>query len=340
MDRMRLALICLSVVGVPLPAMAQHHGGHAFGRYFFSPGYGGFSSSYGVTGVSPVVGGSPFFGSFSGGGHHGHHGHHPRTSSPAIVGPGSVWITGPVIAPLPVMPTVSVVPIPAPQVVPLFDDPLKNLPKVSTTGAKLKSLEHQGRGDEKLRKRQWAQAYMHYRSAIDVAGDRAEARFRQAFTYTAMQHFESAVREFKRGLILDPSQGVKGIGVAELFGPDSESLRTSMINKVIDWVREDSRDADRWFLLGLMLHFEDDPRSRDMLKTAKVLAGGDDANHIALLLNAEHEKPSIPAKPPFLPELPASPVIIEGAPAPAPLAPVDGLPPLSDRPMPIAATAP
>jgi hypothetical protein len=262
----------------------------------------------------------------SGLGGHRHHDHHHQPQLPIFVSPGPVWF--PVVTPVPqadLTPTVSVFPVVHMPQIDFINDPVKQPVKPSSPAARLKSLDHQSRGDEKLRKHLWAQAYMNYRSAIDAAGDRGEARFRQGFTYTAMQHFTSAVREFKRGLALDSELPKTGITLAMLFGPGSEIVRTSILHKVADWVREDPRDPDRLFLLGLMLHYEEDARCRDVLKAAQRTAGGIDG-HIAPLLAVWNDNPPIavggnPGKPPLLPELPALPGG-DGVPA----EPVDGVP--------------
>ena len=300
----------------------QSHSGQTVGPYTYAPMY-----------VTPVAGGGAYpLVAISGYGGHHHHG-------------GPIFVTtGPVFFPtLPnVGPSISVIPIvhhPKPSVV---DDPAKQPAKPSTTAGRLRSLQHQASGDEQLRKHLWAQAYMRYRSAIYSAGDRGEARFRQAFTFTAMQHYSSAVREFKRGLFLDPELPVAGIKLATLFGPGSEVARTSILHKVAEWVREDPRDADRLFLLGLMLHYEEDPRSREVLKAAQRMARGRDDHIVALLAASPVEQPAPEGlgKPPLLPNLPPLPGVgipavaeIGGPGAPIDLQPVPppGLPPLSDQ---------
>ena len=131
----------------------------------------------------------------------------------------------------------TVTPISAKAIPEVPEDPVKLPAKVSTAAGRLKSLEQQSHGDEKLRKQQWAQAYMSYRSAADAAGDRGSAHFRLAFTFTAMKHYSSAVREFRRGLFLDPTLPLTGVKIETLFGPESQIVRTSILHKVADWVR-------------------------------------------------------------------------------------------------------
>lgn len=342
MARFQRLFASVILMGIAPAADAQHHHGGRHGSHFgsgSSPRYfvhsgGGYnnSDSYAPTYVSPVVGGDSYT-------YHPRDHHHVRTNAPIFYSTGPVLLTSPVIMnPQPIFPIVSVTPVGSPTPIAPTDDPAKLPAKPSTPAGKLKSLEHQVRGDEKLRKRLWAQAYMSYRSAIDAAGDRGEARFRQGFTYTAMRHYSSAVREFQRGLFLEPTLPVSGISLAMLFGPDSEILRTSIFQKVGDWVKEDPRDPDRWFLLGLMLHFEDDPRSRDVLKTAQALSDGPQ-DHIVALVNAQRAKSEdslgATGKLAALFELPvppfaAGPNVVAGAKPDAD----PELPPLLDQPIP------
>lgn len=293
---------------------------------------------------------------------HRHHHHHDGYQSPVYQSPvyqTPVYVsTGPIfwapivpVAPLPmtpVAPAVSIFPVVKPTLPDPADDPAKRPVKPSTPAARLRSMEHQANGDEQLRKQLWAQAYMRYRSAIEAAPDRGEARFRQAFTHAVMQHYGPAIREFKRGLFLDRDLPANGIRLAVLFGPGSEVLRTSLLNKVATWVKEDPKDSDRLFLLGLLLHFEDDSRSRDVLKAAKRFSN-DSVDHIVALLAAQDQQPPA-GKPGLLIELPPLPdaegVAAQDVAAPQPqqnglpaLNPVaqpipSGLPPLSAQRMP------
>lgn len=327
-----------------------HHGGfwHSFSPYLISqPHHWSHSPQTGNTGggsgdQSPfpvrtssgyVPGGYGHAGyGHTGYGHPHHHGIVPGFNAPGL-------IVIPAAPSQPIIPQISVIPVTG-QGTPSLDDILKRPPKPSTAAAKLKSMEHQAHGDEQLRKQRWAQAYMRYRSAIDVAGDRGEARLRQGFAYAAMQHYASAVREIKRGLMLEPELSSTGIRLAMLFGPDSDAVRTSILHKVANWVREDPTDSDRLFLLGAMLHYENDPRSSQVLKVARQQVEGP-ADHILTLLGQGnlHAAAGPIGKAAQLLELPPLPALagaqgkaVEQGPKPLP--PPEGLPPLSDRPMP------
>ena len=237
-------------------------------------------------------------------------------------------------------------------------DPSQRPVVPSSTAAKLKSLEKQAFGDEQLRKQQWAKAYVEYRAAVDAAPDRAEAHYRLGFLFVAMQHHVSAVREFKRAVFLDPTLPQTGDKLAVLFGPDSQILRTSIMHKVADWLREDIRDPDRLFLFGLLLHYEDDARGREVLEAAQRMANNGEqfADHIVAFLSVPLAQPAAAGPKPTpglfdLPKLLPQPAAPGGVglapvnngnlpPAPLPAAPIpdhelggtgkstNGLPPL------------
>jgi hypothetical protein len=376
----RSIMMCLAC-GVAAVAQAQQHhhhhhhqGGYNYGTSQGQPTYGS-SGGGGWAGNpypnSPVVSGvrTPYP-QVAISGYRGHRQHYhdggvyqtpvyqtPVYQTPVFQTPvyqTPVYVnTGPAywapLAPVVVAPVISVMPVVQPTLPDPAEDSSKRPVKPSTPAARLRSLEHQANGDEQLRKQLWAQAYMRYRSAIEAAGDRGEAQFRQGFTHTVMQHYAPAIREFKRGLYLDRDLPLNGIRLAMLFGPGSEALRTSVLHKVADWVKEDSKDADRLFLLGLLLHYEDDPRSREVLKAAQRVST-DSTDHIVALLAAQDQQPPPVGKPGLLLELPPLPDAgFQQAPAPQlpnpplpllpPLNPVaepvpGGLPVLSNRPTP------
>jgi tetratricopeptide (TPR) repeat protein len=222
----------------------------------------------------------------------------------------------------------------------------------SSAAAKLRSLERQSIGDEKVRKQLWAQAYIDYRAAVDTAPDRAEAHYRLGYVFVALRQYASAVREFKRGVFLDPTLPQTGARLVTVFGPNSQIVRNSILHKVGDHLREDIRDSDRLFLFAVMLHFEDDPRARDVFEAAQrmSLLNIRSADHIAAYLNLPVEKPAASQPQPVqneialppLPTLQPNPNTIGTAPAgnddlppaPIPTEPSSTLPPLSTEAIP------
>ena len=146
-------------------------------------------------------------------------------------------------------------------------------PKPSNPEAKQRSIHFQGQGDIRFKKQEYLRAHELYRQAYRAARDRPEPYFRMGFALAALGHHGSAVREFKRGLNIDRSWALTGASLEEIFG-DNQLARNALLHEIAEWVREDIRDPDRLFLMGVMLYFDDDiDRALPFLQTADQLAG-------------------------------------------------------------------
>ncbi len=199
----------------------------------------------------------------------------------------------------------------------------------SPPAARRTSLEQQNQGDEKLRQQLWSQAYVRYRNAADLAPERPEPHFRLGICFAALKQYASAVREFKRSLDLDPTLPQSGETLATIFGPDSKVVETQVMPAVAEWTREDLRDADRLFLLGLILHFDEDPRGSEIMEAGLKLPGASD--YMLGFVDPANPRSTGPKKPrekrgPTPLEAPGSDI----PPAPLPLVPP--LDPLPDPP--------
>ncbi|QDT48774.1 Tetratricopeptide repeat protein [Symmachiella dynata] len=209
--------------------------------------------------------------------------------------------------------------------------------KKSNGAAKQRSLHQQGLGDVAFLQQKYSKAYSHYRSATKVAPDLTDNYFRMAWALVAMGHEASAVREIKRGLRLDPYWPLTGVSLDERFGPQNEIGKDAVLLKTAQWVREDIRDPDRLFLMGVLLHFNDDiDRALKFFETASQLAGA--PQYVQLFLHpqtppqdadAAGGDPAAGQDPPIAPP--------QQQPAPA-LPP--GQPPLPPAPMPEPAQLP
>ena len=105
-----------------------------------------------------------------------------------------------------------------------------------------------------------------------------------------------------------------------LFGPDSDVARKSIQRRISVWVREDLQDADRLFLLGIWLHFDDDARAPAILEAA--LRFTDQDQHIVSLLTPTAEVvPAInhpsPTEVTQSPDLNSMPVPFDESPSPS-----------------------
>ena len=148
--------------------------------------------------------------------------------------------------------------------------------QAASPAARRTSLEQQNLGDEKLRLQQWTQAYVRYRNSAELAPERPEPHFRLGLCFTALKQYASAIREFKRALDLDPSLPQSGETLSTIFGADNKVMQSQVMPAVADWAREDLRETDRLFLLGLLLHFDDDPRGSEILEAAAKTPGVND----------------------------------------------------------------
>lgn len=206
-------------------------------------------------------------------------------------------------------------------------EPSKVPVATSTPAARLRSLNHQARGDQRLRQQKWSEARAAYRSAVDAAPDRAEAHLRLGICLVTIQRFDSAVHEFKRALFLDPSISKQKSILKPLFGPESQLVRASTLSKLTDWVQEDYRDSDRLFLMGVMLQLEGDSRAVEFFEGAQRMKRSGDASHLALFAHHHNVAPQAPAADPAQ-AIPAFKNQPEKLPAGKPL------PPLLDAPIP------
>lgn len=271
----------------------HHHGNHfhgggyygnsyfgglysGFGGFYSGPGYfsysaPGYSFFSGTTTVLPAPVWSPPAG---GGYYYGAPGYYLDPYGPAIERPGVFD------------------PVPADEQA-VFDDwvdenraawedPIEQLPieqrperfiTPSSTAAQVRGIRLQHEGDLLLKNLQYNVAARRYREAIAAAPDRAEPYFRLGVAAAADGDFVEAVRQMKFGLQLDAGWPRTAVRLDELLGNDNLLARTLVKQRVADWTREDIRDPDRLFLLGVLLHLDGDERSQVLFESAARLGG-------------------------------------------------------------------
>ncbi|TXT38702.1 MAG: hypothetical protein FD138_287 [Planctomycetota bacterium] len=123
-------------------------------------------------------------------------------------------------------------------------------------------------GDRLLREGQNSQAYMRYLDVQRDEGNRGDVYFRQAFALVAMGRYSHAVAKLKRGLQVDPRYPRHATTLDEVFGEDNSEQTQEYLQQVARWTNADERDPDRMFLMGVLLHFDEDPRSSDFFDAA------------------------------------------------------------------------
>lgn len=204
-----------------------------------------------------------------------------------------------------------------------------NKPAVTSSDAAIaKSREIESYGDANLKSQQWMQAYINYRNAVITAGDRADAHARLGLACVILQKYPEAVVEFKRAFAIDPTFAQSSESLASLLGPESQAVRAEILKKVAAWARGDLRDQDRLFLLGLVLHYDRDVRSDEILAAAMRLPGNND--HIVALMmkptdpsiQLATEKSPVPPSPSATAPVSPTPLIPELPPAEETAAPV------------------
>ncbi len=123
-------------------------------------------------------------------------------------------------------------------------------------------------GDRLLHDGEYARAYLRYLSFQREAGDRGAVYFRQAFALVAMGRYSHAVAKLKRGLQVEPDFPSRVTAFDEAFGIDNTDQRKEILKQAARWTNAGPRDPDRLFLMGVLLHFENDPKSSELFDTA------------------------------------------------------------------------
>jgi hypothetical protein len=181
----------------------------------------------------------------------------------------------------------------------------------SSRAGKVRSQQFQAEGDRWLREGQNVKAYLRYLEAQREAEDRGDVYFRQAFVLVAMGRYSHAVSKLKRGLQVDPSLAKHGQTLDEIYGVENVDQKVDYLQRVADWANADVRDPDRLFLMGVMLHFDEDARAGEFLNAAWKLTGK--GPHLQAFLPSASSPPK---------ELPAAP-IAKGRALPPPPPPRD-----------------
>ena len=206
-------------------------------------------------------------------------------------------------------------------------DPNVSLLPPSTPQAKLRSLQHQQRGDVRMHNVDYFQASLRYQDAIKAAADRVEPHYRLGVALAGRKQFDEAVRELKTATSIDPSW-IDSITLGELLGEDQLMAKTQLKQRVAEWTLGDAYDADRLYLLGTLLYLDGDPqRAGIMLKTAAALVGWEPhLTAFRLPSTATPQPPTSPTSNEPVPPLPPLPAPDGSAPPDLPPAPADVVP--------------
>ncbi|MEW4526067.1 tetratricopeptide repeat protein [Maioricimonas sp. JC845] len=144
----------------------------------------------------------------------------------------------------------------------------------STDQAKLASIRKEHAGDLQLRQRNYASAVERYREAVRLAEDRPDARFRLAIAETSRGNYEESIRELKTLYRQHPDWVMQAPTLDTLYGEDGLLAKTLVQERVISWVKEDIRDPDRLFLMGVILYYDNQfDRAETVLEAAARMGG-------------------------------------------------------------------
>jgi hypothetical protein len=229
---------------------------------------------------------------------------------------------------------------------PLETMPVESLPKRyvkrSTDAAKARSVRLQHEGDLHFQSLEFDAAGHDYQAALMAAQDRPDPYFRLGFIDLTRSDFTEAAQNFKLGLQLDPTWPQTGPPLDELIGERNLLPKTQIKQRILDWVQQDIRDPDRLFVLGVVLHFDNDgERAAELFATAARLGGMKQYLQAFLTLPASTEQVAVPVEkagelppPPQPPEEAVQPEQPAAGPPPQPPEAVQPQPPETVEPAP------
>lgn len=159
------------------------------------------------------------------------------------------------------------------------------LPQASTPAAQRESVRFQAQGDEKLTELNYVVATDRYRQAMLAARDRVAPVYRLGVTLAARSKFLEAVDEFKQAVAINPHWPATAPSLLEMLGERNQLEKTLVMQRAADWLLQDSRDPNRLFLLGVLLHLDRDERAQVLFDTAMKVAGPE--QHLVAFTNPD-----------------------------------------------------
>ncbi|MCX7419363.1 MAG: hypothetical protein NT013_07475 [Planctomycetia bacterium] len=314
-----LLALLVFLSGSPVRASHRHHvtvyGGVYGPGYFVHPHcvtnwYG--PPAYPMMGVGVVATSGGYYGGYS---NFGYSSYSPyfgptviRQTTIVPVSP-TVIVTG--VAPVPIRSTRRVLPPPPPgganmqDVLQLHAERYEGSPSevdvastfrpvsASSRTGKERSRQFQTEGDRLLHDGQFVKGYLRYLEAQREAEDRSDVYFRQAFALVAMGRYPHAVMKMKRGLQVDPTWPKSAVSLDTVYGIENVVHKTEYLQRVADWADANVRDADRLFLVGVMLYCDEDPRATEFFRSASKLSDGQGA-HLHAFLKSTDRLPQPP----------------------------------------------
>lgn len=107
-----------------------------------------------------------------------------------------------------------------------------------------------GFGDNHFAQQRYREALNRYQAAVRAAPDMASARFRSGHAAFALGRFDQAAREFRQGLLLDPTWPSQGERLDVLYG-DNPLARQAHLDRLARTLADNPRQPDGWFVLAV-----------------------------------------------------------------------------------------
>lgn len=145
--------------------------------------------------------------------------------------------------------------------------------KPSTPEAQLRALRLQDVGDQQLRAGRYQNAAQAYEKAIEAAGDIPDPYFRLAIAFIGKGKLAEAANTFEEAAALDPQLPWRFPKLDDLLGLENRLAKEHLKETVVQWANNNVRETQRLFLLGVVMHLDNDPRAREILESASKLGG-------------------------------------------------------------------
>jgi hypothetical protein len=174
--------------------------------------------------------------------------------------------------------------------------------KIRTTNAEVKARAGKfiGYGDANFLKQNYLSAAERYKEASRIAPDLADSFLRQGFAFVAMGNYQSAAREFRRGLVIRSDWRNSGFRLDQIYGGDP-AVKTAHLEALAKAVEANPIDSDLLALMGLMLFFDGQAERSETFFAGAAQQGGNGDHLLDHFLRqpapAGAPRPDGPAKP-------------------------------------------
>ena len=180
--------------------------------------------------------------------------------------------------------------------------------KRSNAEQQLRAQRSQLQGDRHFQRADYLSAAGKYRQATQAAADLPGPRIRLGMALAGLGEFRGAARAFKMVLQLEPRWPEQGPSLDELFGPDNDIAKNTVMQRALAWTKADIRDPDRLLVMGILLWFNEDlDAARKVFETAVQLTEGTSPAVAFLKAGATPIRSAPPAPAATAPEVPPAP---------------------------------